>query len=67
MDIESTGIPFMEPFGGRTKITEISMICVSREILSKVHDDFPRILPKLTININPHKIISEEISQITGM
>ena len=66
LDIESTGIPFQEADGGRTKITEISLICVSREILEKVHDELPRIQPKLTINFNPHKMISDEVRRITG-
>lgn len=66
LDIESTGIPFREADGGKTRITEISFISISREILSKIHDDLPRIVRKLTIPVNPCKLISDEVTRITG-
>ncbi len=66
LDLESTGIPFREPDGKRTRITEVSMVSVSRSHLLKCDNFMPRILHKITIPVNPRKLISDEASRMTG-
>jgi pyoverdine/dityrosine biosynthesis protein Dit1 len=64
-DIEATGVPHMEK-GGKTKITEISLIAVSRDEFYKEYKGLPRVLPKLTILSNPERKISYITSRLTG-
>lgn len=64
LDLESTGLPFQEI--GKARVTELSMISVRREDMKKTDGKIPRVLHKLTMSFNPQKIISEEVTNITG-
>lgn len=66
LDLETTGLPLYE--GNRTKITEISMIGVSKEaILNCDTNTTPRVLHKLTLCLNPAKMIHPDTTRITGL
>ena len=64
-DIEATGVPHMEK-KGKARITEISLIAVSRDEFYKEYKGLPRVLPKLTILSNPERKISYITSRLTG-
>lgn len=65
-DIEATGLPDHE--FNKTKITELALIACSKVELLKTDGKrkVPRVLHKLTICVNPRKMISPESTKITG-
>lgn len=71
LDLESTGLPFREPDGKRTRITEICMVSICKEHLLKCADEAnnycPRVIRKLTLPVNPGKVISEEAANLSRM
>ncbi|XP_043934847.1 three prime repair exonuclease 2-like [Protopterus annectens] len=71
IDLESTGLP-----GDQPKITEICLIAVNRYCLENIeYTDgipskqpcFPRVVDKLCICIDPNKLITPNVSKITGL
>lgn len=62
-DLETTG------FIGKVmpKITELSLIAVSRRAVCETMNDLPRILHKLVLPIHPNINISTRINEITGI
>ena len=64
-DVEATGIPHMEK-RGKARITEVSFISISRDEFGKVYNGLPRILPKLTILLNPERKIGPITRRLTG-
>lgn len=66
LDLEATGIPDYE--FNRTKITEIAMVACSKEhILKTDRNLIPRVLHKLTLCVQPQKMIHPEATEITGL
>lgn len=64
-DIEATGLPDLE--FNRTKITELALVACSKVELEKyAKGKMPRVLHKLTICVNPRKVIQLDSSKITG-
>lgn len=62
-DLETTGlIGIIMP-----KITELSLIAVSKNAISKTKDNLPRVLHKLVMPIHPNLNISLQINKITGL
>uniref|UniRef100_U5EQW5 Putative three prime repair exonuclease 1 n=1 Tax=Corethrella appendiculata TaxID=1370023 RepID=U5EQW5_9DIPT len=65
-DLETTGLPQLE--FGKTKITEISLIAVTKQhILEAKNDSLPRALSKLTLCFNPQKRIHLKSEEMTGL
>lgn len=63
LDLETTGLPHLE--NNRTRVTELCLTAVrSSHIASGV---FPRIQNKITLCLNPRKLIDAEASKITGL
>lgn len=64
-DIEATGLPDLE--FNRTKITEFAFVACSKVELTKYEKGkVPRVQHKLTICVNPRKMIQPESTKITG-
>lgn len=68
-DLESTGLPEFEFY--KTKITELSFVACATEHLRASNiqlgsDDLPRILHKLTVCLNPRKMIQPKATDISG-
>lgn len=64
-DIETTGLPDHE--FNKTKITELALVACSKVELQKyVKGTVPRVVHKLTVCVNPRKMISPDSSKITG-
>lgn len=62
-DTETTGLPEYE--FNRTRITELTMIAAGRDHLMECDKTvLPRVLHKLTLCINPRKLITS--TEITG-
>ena len=63
-DLETTGLIKNNTM---PKITEMSLIAVSGNIIRSGIDSLPRVLHKLILPIHPDRIISEQINDITGL
>lgn len=64
-DIETTGLPDLE--FNRTKMTEIALVACSKvELQNHLKGTVPRVMHKLTLCLNPHKMIHPDSSKITG-
>lgn len=62
-DLETTGlIGKIMP-----KITELSLIAVSRIAICETMNNLPRVLHKLVLPIHPNINISTKINEITGI
>lgn len=66
LDIETTGLPFHELDGRKTKVIEICLVSISRNDLMKTDGKLPRNLQKLILLCNPGKIIPKHVEDITG-
>lgn len=65
-DLETTGLPPEE--NNKTKITELSMVAVKRDhVLETRPGAVPRVQHKLTLLLNPGRLISPPGSKITGL
>jgi len=64
-DLETTGLPAWEC--NKTKITEISIVAVSKDNFLATKDELPRVLHKLTLCFNPFKRISYDSERITKL
>lgn len=65
-DIETTGLPDYEL--NKTKITELSFVaCTKEHILNTKKTELPRVLHKLSLCINPSKMITLGSTDISGM
>lgn len=65
-DLETTGLPRQEH--NKTKITELSLIAVNKEhLLDSSGRKVPRVQNKLTLCLNPQKMIQDESTTITGL
>lgn len=70
-DIETTGLPAFE--FNKTKITEISIVACSAEHLlvaattSNRQTKLPRVLHKMSLCLNPRRLISPVSTQITAL
>lgn len=67
IDLETTGLPSFE--FNRTKITQISITACSIEHIMDLKDkeSVPRVLHKLSLCLNPRKLIKLDCSEITGL
>lgn len=66
LDLETTGFPREE--NNKTKITEISLVAVKREhVLDTRVGASPRVQNKLTLCLNPRKLVSPESTKVTGL
>lgn len=67
IDLETTGLPSLE--FNRTKITQISITACSVEHIMELKDReaIPRVLHKLSLCLNPRKLIKLDSSEITGL
>jgi len=67
IDLETTGLPSLE--FNRTKITQLSITACSVEHIIELKDReaIPRVLHKLSLCLNPRKLIKLEASEITGL
>ncbi|XP_066906716.1 uncharacterized protein [Halyomorpha halys] len=66
LDLETTGLPSTNY--GDTKITELSLISVSRKHFDNISVRcIPRVLNKLTMCFHPQRFIAEESKRITGL
>ncbi|XP_052748090.1 uncharacterized protein LOC113511313 [Galleria mellonella] len=66
VDIETTGLPHEEL--NKTKITEISMVAVQRDhILNTNKGSLPRVQNKLTLCLNPRRMVSPASGEITKL
>ncbi|XP_076635757.1 uncharacterized protein LOC143348910 [Colletes latitarsis] len=63
-DLETTGLITKNCM---PKITELSLIAVSRKAICDTTDPLPRVLHKLVLPIHPNKQISKEIHTLTGL
>lgn len=64
-DLETTGLPSIERTP--TKITEISFIACSVEHIRAIEKNkIPRVIHKLSLCLNPKKLISHKSTEITG-
>lgn len=61
-DTETTGLPAEEH--NKTKITELSLVAVETEHIRM--GVFPRVQNKLTLCLNPRKMVSIEAEDLTG-
>ncbi|CAH0718011.1 unnamed protein product, partial [Brenthis ino] len=65
-DLETTGLPRQEH--NKTKITELSLVAVKKEhLLDSPEQKVPRVQNKLTLCLNPQKMIQDETTTITGL
>ncbi|XP_070498470.1 three-prime repair exonuclease 1-like [Chironomus tepperi] len=67
IDLETTGLPSIEY--NRTKITQISITACSVEHIMELKDKeaIPRVLHKLSLCLNPRKLIKLDCTEITGL
>lgn len=66
LDLETTGLPSTNY--GETKITELSLISVSRSHFDSIPAGcIPRVLNKLTMCFHPRTFIGEDSKRITGL
>ncbi|KAL7048104.1 hypothetical protein ACKWTF_003217 [Chironomus riparius] len=67
IDLETTGLPSIEY--NRTKITQISITACAVEHIMELKDKeaVPRVLHKLSLCLNPRKLIKLDCSEITGL
>ncbi|XP_037965427.2 uncharacterized protein LOC119691652 [Plutella xylostella] len=66
MDLETTGIPKFE--NNKTRITELSMIAVKRRhVLDTRAGASPRVQHKLTLCLNPRRMVHPQCSEVTGL
>ncbi|XP_022116321.1 three-prime repair exonuclease 1-like [Pieris rapae] len=66
LDLETTGLPSQEI--GKTRITEISLIAVKRnDFLDTKQGNVPRVQHKVTLCLNPLRMIQPEATEITGL
>ncbi|XP_026727533.1 uncharacterized protein LOC113493737 [Trichoplusia ni] len=66
IDLETTGLPNLQ--NNETKITELSMVAVSRTaLLSATRLALPRVINKFTKCLNPQRQIDQVSSKITGL
>lgn len=66
IDLETTGLPAEEH--NKTKITEISMVAVKSEhVLDTQPGASPRVQNKVTLCLNPGKIINPDCTKVTGL
>ncbi|KAM3958165.1 uncharacterized protein ACR2FA_007806 [Aphomia sociella] len=66
LDIETTGLPREEL--NKTKITEISMVAVNRDhVLDNEGVPIPRVQNKLTLCINPRRMVDPESTEMTKL
>ncbi|XP_028166870.1 uncharacterized protein LOC114357456 [Ostrinia furnacalis] len=66
IDLETTGLPKEE--NNRTKITEISMVAVKRDhLLDTRPGAAPRVQHKLTLCLNPGRMIHPDCTKVTGL
>lgn len=64
-DLETTGLPEYEH--NKTKITEISIVACSKDhMLNSKKNELPRVLNKLTLCVNPMKLIQLRSTELTG-
>ncbi|MEC4734872.1 MAG: exonuclease domain-containing protein [Wolbachia endosymbiont of Halictus tumulorum] len=63
-DLETTGLITNNCM---PKITELSLIAVSRNAICNTTKTLPRVLSKLVLPINPVTYISENVETITGL
>ncbi|XP_076299190.1 uncharacterized protein LOC143218090 isoform X2 [Lasioglossum baleicum] len=63
-DLETTGLMANNCM---PKITEVSLIAVSRNAISDTTKTLPRVLSKLVLPINPLKHIPQKVETITGL
>ena len=63
-DLETTGLI---KHNAMPKITEMSLIAVSRNNIRNGMDSLPRVLHKLILPIHPDRLIPEQIKDITGL
>lgn len=66
VDLETTGLPQEE--SNKTKITEISLVAVKRDhVLDTRPGAAPRVQHKLTLCLNPRKMIHPDSTKVTGL
>lgn len=66
LDLETTGLPSEENNG--TKITEISMVAVKRDhLLATRPGCAPRVQQKVTLCLNPGRVIQPSCTTVTGL
>ncbi|XP_034825872.1 three-prime repair exonuclease 1-like [Maniola hyperantus] len=66
IDLETTGLPQEE--NNRTKITELSFVAVKRQhVLDTRQGCAPRVQQKLTLCLNPGRMVQPEGTKVTGL
>lgn len=66
LDLEATGIPKEE--GNKTRITEISLIAIKRQhLLECKPGEEPRVQQKMTLCLNPLRLVHPEVTSLTGL
>ncbi|CAH0596852.1 unnamed protein product [Chrysodeixis includens] len=66
IDLETTGLPKHE--SNQTRITELSMVAVSRDhVMKATPEELPRVLNKFTKCFNPERPINPKSAEITGL
>ncbi|CAK1543344.1 unnamed protein product [Leptosia nina] len=66
MDLETTGLPSEEI--GKTRITEISFVAVKRDhVLETAPGKVPRMQHKITLCLNPMRVIQPSVTEVTGL
>lgn len=65
-DIETTGLPEYE--NNKTKITEISLMAITRDQLQQYsnYNIFPRVVNKLNLCFNPGRLIHFDSTRLSG-
>ncbi|XP_015183516.1 PREDICTED: three-prime repair exonuclease 1 [Polistes dominula] len=63
-DIETTGLIQGNEF---PKITEFSFVAVTRDNISLVQNEVPRVLQTLTVPINPNRLIPHKVETLTDL
>lgn len=63
-DLETTGLITKNYM---PKITEMSLIAVSRAAISNTKDNLPRVIQKLVLPIHPNEPVTKEIQRLTGL
>lgn len=62
-DLETTGLITKSCM---PKVTELSLIAISRTAVCNTKDFLPRVLQKLVLPIHPNLNLSKEIETLTG-
>ncbi|CAH0596851.1 unnamed protein product [Chrysodeixis includens] len=65
LDLETTGFPSQEL--NKTKITELSMVSISRQQMEGTAGTFPQLLSKFTKCFNPERPVAPGSADITGL